>query len=507
MSLYNIDLFISYAHIDNQPLSVEKTGWITRFHESLDTLLSMRLGKRVRIWRDDKLQGNDRFADEIVNQFNSTAVFISVLTPRYLNSEWCTREVDEFCKKAQNQIFVDHKARIFKIIKTPVDCEKPLPSIMQELLGYDFYVFEDGVPMELDYAYGQQYGQDFNRQVNKLAYEISELLKRLEASNDEPMQKPSVAASDKPVVYLAECTYDLKYTRDAIESQLNCLGYRVLPDRNLPGDEHEYINVVNDLLKRSQVSVHLVGQQYGAVPYGPNDEPTARIQNRLAAAQSQNSNLKRLIWLSKEASSKDEKQQRFIEELQTNAQAQLGADLLTGDVEKLKSALQALLGNVEEQMNSTQSADTASDDTDHSNENLSLYLICTEQDRKATMPLRRYLKEKNINVCLPAFEGDAALVRTVNQQLLTKSDRIMVFYGQGEEAWKRSIDTELRKLPAYLKGRALPPIHTYLAAPKTCDKEDIIDMEETDIVNGIDSLNENVLDNIFSQSINIKVIS
>lgn len=506
MSLYNIDLFISYAHIDNQPLSAEKTGWITRFHESLDTLLSMRLGKRVRIWRDDKLQGNDHFADEIVEQFTSTAVFISVLTPRYLNSEWCTREVNEFCKQAQNRIFFDHKARIFKVIKTPVDCEKPLPSIMHQMLGYDFFVFEDGVPMELDDAYGQQYGQNFNRQVNKLAYEISELLKRLNASNDEAMEEPSIAVSDKPVVYLAECTYDLKHTRDAIESQLNCMGYHVLPDRNLPVDEKEYIDAVNDLLGRSQVSVHLVGQQYGAVPHGPSDEATALIQNRLAAAKSQNNNLKRLIWLPKETSAQDEKQQRFIEELQTDAQAQLGADLLTGDVEKLKSALQTLLNKLEQDMNSTQ-ADTTSKNMETLSDNCSLYLICTEQDRKATVPLRKYLKEHNIDVCMPAFKGEATQVRTINQQLLTSSDIIMVFYGEGEEAWKRSIDTEIKKLPAYLDGRAMPKVHTYLAAPKTCDKEDMIDMEEIGIVNGFDDVNECALEDIFSQSTTAKFVS
>ena len=152
MSDYKIDLFISYAHIDNQPLTEEKTGWISRFHASLDTLLSMRLGKSVRIWRDDKLQGNDRFAEEIISQFSDTAVLVSVLTPRYLQSEWCTREVKEFCKLADTAggVFIDQKARVFKILKTPVDTQSGLPEVMQQTLGYEFFTYEDGVPMELD---------------------------------------------------------------------------------------------------------------------------------------------------------------------------------------------------------------------------------------------------------------------------------------------------------------------------------------------------------------------
>ena len=71
-------LFISYAHIDNQPLPPEEQGWISRFHKSLESVLSMRLGVPAKIWRDEKLRGNDVFAEEIVGQFPHTALLVSV---------------------------------------------------------------------------------------------------------------------------------------------------------------------------------------------------------------------------------------------------------------------------------------------------------------------------------------------------------------------------------------------------------------------------------------------
>src|ERR1700751_2601509 len=61
-------LFISYAHLDNEPLQPEHPGWITRLHESLKTVLGMRLGKKAEIWRDEKLTGNDIFGQEILDQ-------------------------------------------------------------------------------------------------------------------------------------------------------------------------------------------------------------------------------------------------------------------------------------------------------------------------------------------------------------------------------------------------------------------------------------------------------
>ncbi len=48
------NLFISYAHIDNVPLTEQQQGWITRFHSTLSAMLNMRLGRKAEIWRDSK---------------------------------------------------------------------------------------------------------------------------------------------------------------------------------------------------------------------------------------------------------------------------------------------------------------------------------------------------------------------------------------------------------------------------------------------------------------------
>lgn len=467
----------------------------------------MKLGKNVRIWRDDKLQGNDRFAEEIVDQFNSTAALISVLSPRYVQSEWCTREVDEFCKRAQNKIFVENKARIFKVVRTPVDCENTLPSIMQELLGYDFFIFEDGSPMTFDEMYGEQYGVYFNKKVSALAYEIADLLKKLEVSADEPVAQPSTPVSDKTTVYLADCAYDMKETRDAIETQLSCMGYQVLPEkRRLPMDAEAYTEAVDEILERCQLSVHLIGEQYGSVPDGPNDESTARIQNRLAAQMSRTGNLSRIIWLGSDSVSNDEKQQRFIDELHEDADAQYGADLLTGDVESLKSAIGNQLAQVKKRSSSSTTipANTDASDTQPAvnapDEHIGLYLICTEQDQKAILPLINYFGKHKIRVSIPEFKGDAARVRWANQQLLTNSEIIVVFYGEGEEAWKQSIDTDLKKLPAYLEGRPAPAIYTYLTEPHSFDKDDLIELDRADIIDCLDGMNETTLDEVFARS-------
>ncbi len=154
--MYDNDVFISYAHIDNLPLSDEQLGWISRFHNTLSVFLSQRLGNKARIWRDQKLRGNDIFGAEIVDQFRQTAIFVSILSPRYVRSEWCKREIKGFCRQAEEagSLVVDNKSRVLKIVKTPVDAIDDLPDVIRDSLGYEFFLWEGQGPMELDPDFG-----------------------------------------------------------------------------------------------------------------------------------------------------------------------------------------------------------------------------------------------------------------------------------------------------------------------------------------------------------------
>src|ERR1051326_3053967 len=91
------DIFISYAHIDNQPLAEGLRGWVEILHERLKIRLGQLLGEGASIWRGRKLQGNDVFADTRVEKITNVAILVSVLSPRYVRSEWCLKELEEFC--------------------------------------------------------------------------------------------------------------------------------------------------------------------------------------------------------------------------------------------------------------------------------------------------------------------------------------------------------------------------------------------------------------------------
>jgi hypothetical protein len=56
---YAHDLFISYAHLDNQPLVAGEEGWVSNLHKLLKIRLSQLIGQKLKIWRDKKLGGNE----------------------------------------------------------------------------------------------------------------------------------------------------------------------------------------------------------------------------------------------------------------------------------------------------------------------------------------------------------------------------------------------------------------------------------------------------------------
>ena len=104
---------------------------------------------------------------------------------------------------------------------------------------------------------------------------------------------------------------------------------------------------VRKLLERCQLSIHLVGAKYGVVPDGPSDKSVVVLQNELAIARCQQAPLARIIWLPEGTTSPSPQQQQFIDALLKDAGQQLGADLITADIENLKSVMHSALKKIE----------------------------------------------------------------------------------------------------------------------------------------------------------------
>ncbi|MGH7844517.1 MAG: hypothetical protein ACREQW_05010 [Candidatus Binatia bacterium] len=483
--------FISYAHIDNQPLPTEKDGWVTLFHEALQQLLAGRLGGNADIWRDNKLHGNDVFSEEIIAQFPKTAALVSILTPRYLNSEWCAKEIEQFCAAAQQTggiVVHDNKCRVFKVLKLPVERQEALPPVLSQVLGYEFYELDsDRTPRELDPAYGEKSKQEFLRKVAKLAWDMKLLLDRLSSRDSAEAILLNNNGAFKPVVYLAECSRDRRQAREIIEAELKRLGYTVLPDKPLPRDEGDYIAAVEGLLTRCHFSIHMIGSNYGLVPDGPSQKSLVVLQNETAVKRSRSGALQRVIWVREGTQSEHPGQAAFIDALHHDAETQFGADLITGDLETLKGAIHAVLTKMERLQQPQPNQARAGEGV-----RKRIHVLCDARDRKDILALLKLLRE-SADITLPVFVGDAAQVREANQTLLMDCDAVLLYYGSGDEAWKFHQQNELKRIRALRSKQPLPPETLYLSDPSTEDKELLVGLGEPNLINAMTGIPEDAI--------------
>src|SRR3984893_10361693 len=310
------DAFISYAHLDNVELIEGHKGWVATLHRALQTRVAQLHGEAARIWWDPKLQGNDYFADTLVERLQRVKALVAVVTPRYVKSEWGRRELVEFCKAADEQggIRVQDRARIFKVLKTPVERELHPPEL-QSLLGYEFFKVDPDTgkvrELALDEIFGPEVQKDFCLKLDDLAHDICALLNILAAPSLPPPAGPPPVTGG---VYVAVTTSELKDPREVIKRDLTQHGFTVFPDRPLPLDAPEMQAAVRDDLASCRMWIHMVGRTYSMVPEGGRDS-LVELQNELAIERAARGQFSRLIWIPPGVHVDDERQRKVLDGL------------------------------------------------------------------------------------------------------------------------------------------------------------------------------------------------
>ena len=488
---FDYDVFISYAHIDNATLQKDQEGWIGMLHRALELRLSMLLGEDARIWRDQKLSGNDRFDHEIVDQLVKAAALVAVLSPRYVRSEWCRKEVESFRLEAEKTLgeTMGNRSRIFKVVKTPVPLESH-PPVVQGLLGYDFFDRDAaGRPREYVRGFGLEPEPEFWAKLDDLAYDLSQLLTGLQAEPAAaPASETASSAEGGATVYLAEATSDLDAERDQIRRELLAHGHAVVPDGPLPLRGSDVAGVIEGYLERSSLSVHLTGASYSVVPEG-HDVSLIELQARLAAKRSRAGGFARLVWIPSGLEIADQRQRNVVDGLRNDPDLGPGDSVLETSLDELKNEIEDQLRSAAEAAVEVAGEAAAAPASD---EPATVYLIFDQADVDAVAPMEDYLWEQEFDVIVPLFDGDEATIAFEHQDSLHRAHAVLLFQGEASDAWLRSKLRDLRKAPA---GRDAPldAKAIFLAAPETPGKARYRSREVDDVIKRFDDFEPEAL--------------
>lgn len=223
-------IFVSYAHVDNQPYQSGMEGWISCFVQHLRTETNRRMGRAddYSVWMDFRLKSSDAITPEIEQQLNQAHVLVILMSRGWLRSEWCPWELEHFCKQHPDAV---QEGRIFVIDQDGLPHEEKPPSL-HDLLPVPFYTrtVQERI-RQLAYPFPQSNNPDhqpyFDRVVD-LSYQLQDAL--LKFSSGEKVR--AKFGTVQPTVYVAPVNDSLYDQRATLISELDQFGIRVLPAAN-----------------------------------------------------------------------------------------------------------------------------------------------------------------------------------------------------------------------------------------------------------------------------------
>ncbi len=166
------DIFISYAHVDDEiPPMVEK-GWVAYFVEGLQHYLAKELGLKDRysLCVDYELRGNQPDTAEIEEALAVTRTLVLFLSNGYVESEWCKRELKLFAERVGAD-----SGCIFPVELKPVE---PRPAYLQDLAGYPLWVADGKTTRMLGDPVPDPTERDYYRRLRELTAELAGVLRK-----------------------------------------------------------------------------------------------------------------------------------------------------------------------------------------------------------------------------------------------------------------------------------------------------------------------------------------
>ncbi len=352
---YDSDIHVSFRLNDNK-----YDGWVTEFVEKLNQELAATLKDKLTIYFDRNL---DETRIQSKDNPNKSLIFIPVISQTYCDVQspvWINEfsAFQELVKTDSLGTSIRLPSGIYSSRVIPVkiheidkdDVRLLESSLAGDLRSVDFIYREDGVnrplrPVDDDKA-GSHLRPMYRNQINKLANTIKELalgikqqLRSAPAETAEfvPVARtilPNVIAApvsnaikvqvidrQRPNIFLAWTSGDLKESREEMAIILQKAGFNVLPAIDCPADDETFKRKTAEELEKCVCSLHMISGEFGR-RFESDDEisfPQYQFLQAKQKVEQPGSDFNVFIWLSPENTANVKPaQQQFIKYIRNN---------------------------------------------------------------------------------------------------------------------------------------------------------------------------------------------
>jgi hypothetical protein len=401
---------------------------------------------KVKIWRDEKLDGGQLFDQVIQNRISQSAIFLALNSRGYRASDYCQQELRWFHQKAQTEkagLHVGERMRIFNILLYNIP-HGEWPTEFGRTTGFPFYIAKSaedlGTPLD-----AQEKG--FKTCMRELVDAVIRLLNSL-AQPPSPMRPQPGEACE---VYMAEVADSLRTIRKRVISELSQKAIKVYKPIPPPYEPKEHEQAVRAAMKETKLSVHLLDQLGGAEIENEMGTTYPRKQARLGMENAKC----QLIWVPSNLETpkiEDEQQKVLLDDLQNRVRDEGGYEFIRGMPTEI---VQIIMEKVEQLKTPSRPAGAP----------LAALLDTHKKDQLFALQMGQFLLEKNIQPYINPEEDDPSSNINTLKERLKQVGALIIFYGLVSGEWVRARLAEAAKI-VISENCSVNTFCIYLAPPE-----------------------------------------
>lgn len=409
--------------------------WTENFIHFNELIINRLLEKPVNISRSPDLERSNRQErSQLLASSHAVLVIlsdVSQISPSL--TLWFEALEDALAGK-------ETKPKILKIIKNQSALVDQIP-VLKSVLPITFYTEQDHAT-HASMLYDEMMVYEAERQywikLVDLAYDL--YFQVSERRTGHPLIK-----ADK-TIYLAFTSPDQDRNRSVLERELKRFGFTILPATTLPDTQAAFSAAVTDALSRSQLSIHIFGDESGAT-LSDAAYSIVDLQNKIAAdyyslllSEEESPSLSRYIWVSPYLSLTNERQRLKLEQLTRDPSLLKGAELVKAPLEKFKSMVLSRL---------TASGSTETGET----HGRAFYVIAPFGYDTVISPYVTAIQSAGFD-CLALAQGNTRQLINTHYKYLLSAVGVLLYVPENHQIWFDRKITDMIKSPGM--GRETP---------------------------------------------------